>query len=40
MPIALVRVADAREAIDKHVAGHGTTSDGYLVQGRAPKWRY
>jgi integrase len=25
------------EAIDKHVAGHGTTSDGYLFQGRKYK---
>lgn len=25
------------EAIDKHVAGHGTTSDGYLFQGRRHK---
>ncbi|MDQ2813309.1 MAG: hypothetical protein M3Z75_15905 [Actinomycetota bacterium] len=26
------------EAIDKHVAGHGTTPDGYLFQGRATSW--
>jgi hypothetical protein len=25
------------EAIDKHVAGHGTTPDGYLFQGRKHK---